>query len=71
MDVESLRQETKAGIDALRREPPVRTVYAAGVISGVAWWNEGYDTPAPSTVSGVTLNADAEDFERESVATLS
>ncbi len=39
----------------------MRTVYAAGVISGVAWWNEGYGTPTPSTVFGVTLNTDAED----------
>ena len=42
------------------REPPVRTVCAAGAISGVTSWNDVDSAPPPSTALGVTLDADAE-----------
>ena len=43
------------------REHPARTVCAAGVISGVASWNDEDSAPPPSTALAVTLDADAED----------
>jgi len=39
----------------------VRTVCAAGVISGVTSWSDVDSAPPPSTALAVTLDADAED----------